>query len=64
MVRGKYLNSNGEKIQKSWNVHASVEEKWDILKSALCDGAEAVIGYEDRRNQTGLGRVRLLLHLF
>ena len=40
-----------------------VEEKWDILKSALCDRAETVIGYEDRRNQTGLGRVRLLLNL-
>ena len=25
------------------------EEKWDILKSALCDGAEAVLGYEDRK---------------
>ena len=34
-VREEYLNCIGAKLQESWNVRASVEEKWDILKSAL-----------------------------
>ena len=39
-VREDYLICVGEKLQESWNVCASVKEKWDILKSTLCDEAE------------------------
>ena len=48
-ARGKYLNGLRERLGESWVVEGSVSENWDVLKVALCDEAEAVLGYEDRR---------------
>ena len=31
---------------KEWDKATSVEEKWDTLKSALCETAEEVLGHE------------------
>ena len=34
---------------KEWYKAANVEEKWDTLKSALCETAEEVLGHECMR---------------
>ncbi len=43
------MNGLGERLRESWDVESSVSEKWEVLKAAMCDEAEAVLGYEDRR---------------
>ena len=35
-----------------------MEWKWNVLKSALCDAAKDELGYENRKQPDGLGRVK------
>ena len=48
-ARGKYLSGLKERVCESWVEEGSVSGKWEVLKAAMCDEAEAVLGYEDRR---------------
>ncbi len=48
-TRGKYLSGLKKRVCESWVEEGSVSEKWEVLKSALCDEAEAVIDHEDRK---------------
>ena len=61
-TRGRYLKRIEEKLLDSWDKDSSVETKWDTLKSVLCGGAEAELGYEDRRQPDGLEIVRLIFN--
>ena len=48
-ARGMYLRTVREKLHEGWDKESSVQEKWDTLMSALCNGAKAGLGFEDRR---------------
>ena len=48
-TRERYLKIVGEKLMKQWEKAGNVEEKWNTLKSALCESAEEVLGHEDRK---------------
>ena len=39
-----------EKLKEDWDGTSCVEMKWDILKTALCDGAKAELGYENKKH--------------
>ena len=43
-IWGRFLDYVEEKLGESWDTEASVEEKWNILKSALREGAETMLG--------------------
>ena len=48
-TRGEYLDGLKKRVSESWMEEGSVSEKWEVLKSAICDEAQKVLGYEDRR---------------
>ena len=45
----RYLRSIGERLKEAWDWTSCVELKCDILKTALCDGVKAEVGYENRK---------------
>ena len=46
---GSFVRVIEQVLQSKWDEANSVEEKWDTLKTALCDGAKTELGYEDRK---------------
>ena len=46
---GSFVRVVEQELQTKWDETSSVQEKWDTLKSALCDGAKTELGYEDRK---------------
>ena len=48
-ARERYLRNVGKKLKEAWDGTGCVEMKWDILKTVLCDGAKAELGYENRK---------------
>ena len=48
-TRERFLKSIGEKLMKEWDKATRVEGKWDILKSALSETAEEVLGHEHKK---------------
>ena len=46
---GSFVRVVEEKLQAKWEECNGVHEKWDTLKTALCDGAKTELCYEDRR---------------
>lgn len=50
-------------LRSKWDEPNSFQEKWNTLKTALCDEAKTELGYEDRKALIGLGRVRKMLGL-
>ena len=55
---GSFVRSVNQRLQEEWDGTKCVQEKWDTLKTALCDGAKTELGYEIEENQIGLERVR------
>ena len=53
-TREKFLKSTEEKLMKEWDKAASVEEKWDTLRSALCETVEEVLGHEHAQREAQL----------
>ena len=45
-ARGRFLESIREKLRDK---DSSVEEKWDVVRSVMCDAAKEWLGHEDRR---------------
>ena len=45
---GSFVRVVEEKLQAKWEECSGVQEKWDTLKTALCDGVKTELGYEDR----------------
>jgi len=43
-ARGKYLSGLKERVSESWVEEGSVSGKWEVLKAAMCDEAEASVG--------------------
>ena len=37
------------KMKEQWNSKRSVEEKWDVMKSALCEAAGSILGSARKR---------------
>ena len=48
-TRGVFHRRVYERVKELWNGGGSVEEKWESVKSGLCETAESVLGYETRR---------------
>ena len=46
---GSFVRVVEQELQTKWDETSIVQEKWDTLKSALCDGAKTELGYEDRK---------------
>ena len=42
---GKYLMGVDEPLKAKWQENDNVQEKWNILKCALCERAEAELGF-------------------
>ena len=36
-------------MKEQWNSKGSVEEKWDVMKSALCESASSILGSARKR---------------
>ena len=36
-------------MKEQWNSKGSVEEKWDVMKSALCEAASSILGSARKR---------------
>ena len=49
--------SVNEQLEAHWNEHDGIDEKWNVMKSALCKAAETELGVVD--NLTGLEIVLL-----
>ena len=43
---------------------ASIEEKWDTLKSALCETAEEVLGHEHKKQPDWFEKSEVILSLW
>ena len=48
-IRGKFENEVCERIQKKWKSDGTVEEKWNVMKTALCETASSVLGTARKR---------------
>ena len=48
-TRGKFENEVCERIQKEWKSDGTVEEKWNVMKTALCETASSVLGTACKR---------------
>ena len=46
---GSFVRVVEQELQTKWDETSTVQEKWDKLKSALCDGTKTELGYEDRK---------------
>ena len=46
---GSFVRVVEQELQTKWDETSAVQEKWDTLKTALCDGAKAELGYEDKK---------------
>ena len=61
-AKGRFLESVRKGLKEKWDTGKSVEEKWNVLSSVMCDAAKEWLGYEDRRQldwfrETGLKAV-------
>jgi len=48
-TKGRYLMTADKMIRTNWSDDSSIQEKWNTLKSALSDAAEADLGHSERR---------------
>ena len=46
----RFLDYVEEKLGELRDSECSVMDKWNIIKSALCEGAEAVLGHEYKKH--------------
>ena len=60
LYKERFLKSTGEKLTKERDKAASVEQKWETLKSTLCENVEVVLGHEHRKQPFGFWRVRCI----
>ena len=49
-IRGKYQQRVGEGVNRAWDGEGSVEEKWEVMKAALCESAQLLLGRTKRRD--------------
>lgn len=49
-TRGKYQQSVGERVKEAWDTEGSVEEKWEVMKAALCESAQLLLGKTKRKD--------------
>ena len=48
-TRGKFVNKVCVTMKETWCSDGTVEEKWDVMKSALCEAAGSVLGSASKR---------------
>ena len=48
-AKGRFLESVKKGLKEKWDTGNSVEEKWGVLSSVMCDAAKEWLGYEDRQ---------------
>jgi hypothetical protein len=48
-ICGAFVSKVCDKIESEWRSDDTVEEKWSVVKDALCDTASSVLGYGGRR---------------
>jgi len=48
-AKGRFLERVRKGLKEKWDTGESVEEKWNVLSSVMCDAAKEWLGYEDRR---------------
>ena len=48
-TRGKFVNRVCESMKEGWCCCATVE-KWKVMKTALCESARHILGYELRKH--------------
>ena len=48
-AKGRFLEGVTKGLKEKWDTGRSVEEKWDVLSTVMCDAAKEWLGYEDRR---------------
>ena len=48
--RGKFASRVCAKMKEQWSSRGSVEEKWDVMKSALCEAAGSILGSARKRH--------------
>ena len=64
-TKGRYLMTVDEMIRNNWSDDSSIQEKWNTLKSALSDAAEADLGHSKRRQpdwfQDNSSKIRSLI---
>ena len=51
---GKYVMGVDELLKANWHENDNVQEKWNVLKFAVCEGTEAELSYVKVNNQIGL----------
>lgn len=49
-ILGRYMRTVEDKLQANWTTDNDIEEKWNVLKSALCKGARLELGYNKKRH--------------
>lgn len=47
-TKGKYVREVSERMQDTWKSDSNVEEKWDVMKRAMCETAGSVLGSAGR----------------
>ena len=45
-VREKYVAEVSRRLKDGWREEGSVEEQWQVMKSALCEAANSTLGEE------------------
>lgn len=48
-VREKFVADESRRLKDGWHGEESVEDKWQVMKSALCDAAEYILGTASTR---------------
>ena len=48
-TRGVFQRKVSDRARELWREKGTVEEKWGAVKAALCETAEAVLGFEARK---------------
>lgn len=48
-TRGKFVNKVCATMKEAWCSDGTVEEKWEVMKSALCEAAGSILGSANKR---------------
>ncbi len=56
-VRDKYAGEVSKRLKEEWCETGTVEEKWEVIKSALCVAATSTLGTSSQKKWTGLRRM-------
>ena len=48
-TRGKFMNKVCTTMKEAWCSDGTVEEKWEVMKSALCEAAGSILGSASKR---------------